>query len=149
MPEFILNETRPSKAYDSLSDFAKGYVEAMFFTNGDTGDNRENLLNDLGVERLTKKSIAAIVKDCAAFCYSNQVALNLAYALNPGSYGGTGFDAARAGRCFWFVRQGHGVDWLDNYAPAESPECLVQLSESSKAYGETYVEVHRGWIHCK
>lgn len=43
MPEFCLNESaRTAHPFYALSDFAKGYVEAMFFTNGDTGDERDN-----------------------------------------------------------------------------------------------------------
>jgi hypothetical protein len=45
MPEFVLNRPHwwPSAAPDDdadLRDFACGYVEAMFFTNGDCGDER-------------------------------------------------------------------------------------------------------------
>lgn len=38
MPEFTLNS-------DALPEFTKGYVEALFFTNGDTGADDEDKLN--------------------------------------------------------------------------------------------------------
>ena len=45
MPEFMLNS---DARFESLPEFTKGYVEAMFFTNGDTGADDEDKLNRLG-----------------------------------------------------------------------------------------------------
>lgn len=148
MPQFELNtptrRTSPAKphAFYGLSDFAKGYVEAMFFTNGDTGDEREALLNELGVERLTRASVAAIARDCDAF---------------TGKFGPDGcfiqqwldrspdYTDAQAGRDFWFTRQGHGVGFQDR--EELTPEQAETLRGAAHAMGETYVECYRGWIH--
>ena len=167
MPQFILN-TPPTRAdygravaygyakpqnprrvhpYNDLSDFAKGYVEAMFFTNGDTGDTREDLLNDWGVERLTRASVANIARDCDKFEAENETHLGQALCLEPG---GEGLEHSRheltdsrLGNLFWFARQGHGVAFTDDgYAP-----CLQALQEAAQKVGETYVEAYRGWIY--
>jgi hypothetical protein len=110
MTEFQLNTPRRSHPFYALDDFAKGYVEAMFFTNGDTGDERENLLNELGVERLTHAAIEDIAKDCNAFlgaimpdgCFVRQWLDRVA-----------NYDDEQAGRDFWFTRQGHGAGFWD------------------------------------
>ena len=52
MPEFTLNS---DARFEALPEFTKGYVEALFFTNGDTGADDEDKLNRLGTARLTAK----------------------------------------------------------------------------------------------
>jgi hypothetical protein len=54
MPKFELNTHPTNQAYDNSGSLVQGYIEAMFFTNGDMGGERENLLNELGVSRLTR-----------------------------------------------------------------------------------------------
>jgi hypothetical protein len=140
MPNFQLSKPfYNSHAYYSLDDFAKGYVEAAFFTNGDTCDENENLLNDLGVERLTKKAVAKIANDCAQFQKEAADLLNQAYLRD--------YDDSQAGRDFWFNRQGHGVGFWDR-KELEENELGEKLSEASKKFGEAYFYVERGWIHC-
>jgi len=148
MPEFILN-TPPTRShpFHDLSDFAKGYVEAMFFTNGDTGDERENLLNEWGVARLTHASVAAIARDCKSFYHANKPELEAAQALEPGGegleHGRDSLDERRLGQLFWYARQGHGVAFTDDgYAP-----CLEALQDAARAFGQTYIEAYRGWIY--
>lgn len=156
MPEFILNEPdRPSHPFYALDDFAKGYVEAMFFTNGDIGDDKnENKLNEMGVERLTRASVANIKATCSKFtgtimqdgCFVRQW-MDRAQALEPGSdafrYATEPLDDRRCGHLFWYARQGHGVTWNDD---GDSP-ILEALQEASQAMGESYVDAYRGWIH--
>lgn len=163
MPKFVLN-TPPSAAdirqavtygYISprngvrhdLSEFAKGYLEAMFFTNGDIGDEREDLLNDLGVKCLTKAAIADIAKDCAKFWEANAADLDAAKELVPGGegfeYGRDELTDQRLGNLFWYARQGHGVAFTDDgYA-----DCLDRLQDAASAFGEAYVEAYHGWIY--
>lgn len=185
MPQFILNEpaTRhpanlPAGAkthpFYSLDSFARGYVEAMFFTNCDTGnEEREDHANELGVERLTRKSVAAIKRDCSAF---------LSHIMPDGCtarqwldrVGDSDYDDTQAGRDFWLTRQGHGAGFWDreaidvdlfepiNPAPGlggwelrrddrEQGACRGNirdgLSDAAKAAGESYVEIYKGWIH--
>jgi hypothetical protein len=150
MPEFILNKPRdrkPPHPYFELSTFAQGYVEAMFFTNGDTGDERENLLNDWGVERLTKEACADIAKDCEAFWTANETDLKAAMELEPGSesfrYARYELDETRLGHLFWYSRQGHGVGFDDD----GNADCLNRLQEAGRAFPEAYIEAYRGWIY--
>lgn len=153
MSEFVLNKPRnrkPPHAFYSLSMFAKGYVEAMFFTNGDTGDEVEDKsLNDLGVERLTRSSVEAIARDCEKFWSDNESDLQAALSLEPGSsefrYGREELDDARLGNLFWYARQGHGVSFTDD----GDASCLERLQEAAQRFGECYVEVSRGWIYCR
>jgi hypothetical protein len=139
MPEFILNDDKP---LCGLSDFERGYIEAMFFTNGDTGDARENLLNGLGTSRLTRKALASIKADCGAF---------LAAFVSPGRTiaeviaAQENYDEEQAGRDFWYTRQGYGVGfWCrDELAEAVS----YALSQAAEAQGQAYVATWRGWIY--
>lgn len=156
MPEFILNlppRRKPPHAYYGLDEFSQGYVEAMFFTNGDCGDDDENLLNDLGVERLTKKSVAAVKKTCGAFlgrvmpdgCFARQWIDRL--ADRAGRYGDGVPDDRRAGHMFWYSRQGHGVAWTDDFGADEELHGVADgLQEAGRGTGEQYVEVSAGWI---
>jgi len=168
MPEFQPNARQRGKhpCY-ALDDFAEGYVEAMFFTNGDTGDEREDLLNAMGVERLTKASVAKIADDCARFQAAAADLLAKAYAECD-------YDSAQAGRDFWFTRQGHGVGFWDRkplddsralwrelgsprvgepgwaeYEKRRHPTLGDKLSAIAKTFGESYVETWRGWIHVR
>jgi len=148
MPQFYLNEpSRAAHPFYALSDFARGYVEAMFFTNGDTGDEREDLLNELGVERLTRAAVADIEADCAKFWTANESDLSAAKDLEPGSedfrYAREVLDDRRLGHLFWYARQGHGVGFEDD----GSADCLDRLQNAARAFGEAYCETWRGWIH--
>lgn len=144
MPEFQLNTPNKAHPFYTLSAFARGYVEAMFFTNGDTGDERENLLNELGVEKLTRKAVKDIAADCDKFlstimpdgCFVQQW-IARAEELDPS------YDETRAGHDLWFSRQGHGVGFWDRGLG----EIGDGLDEIAKAIGEAYPEVSRGWIY--
>lgn len=173
MPQFILNtpdRAPPAKRphpYYALDDFAKGYVEALFFTNGDTGDEREGRLNEMGVERLTRASVAKIKEDCDAFQAEHTGLLTLAYATGE-------YTPEQAGRDFWFTRQGHGAGFWDRgqlddsralwrelgrprigepgwdeYTRRKGPTLGEKLSGAAKAFGECYVETWRGWVHVR
>ncbi len=158
MPEFILNtpqQRKPPHAFYSLDEFTKGYVEAMFFTNGDTCEERENILNDLGVERLTRKSVAAIKAYCSDFqsrimpdgCFARQW-INRLQEGEPGTYGDGVTDDRRAGHMLWYASQGHGVAWGDDYSSDQPENATAEgLQEASRKHGESYVEISRGWIY--
>ena len=166
MPQFILN-TPPSRRdvelgfkimgkrravhpfYD-LDEFAQGYVEAMFFTNGDIGDEtRPDRLNRMGVSRLTRDTVEIIKGDCDRFQVENEPLLGAALCLEPGAEGlehaREALNDRRLGQLFWFARQGHGVAFTDGgYA-----DCLRDLQKAARAFGECYVEAWRGWIHVR
>lgn len=138
MPEFILNTPARKHAFDSLDEFARGYVEAMFFTNCDSGHENEFIANELGVERLTRASVATIKAQCDAF--QAQAAELLKQAYERGDY-----DAEQAGRDFWFTRQGHGVGFWDR--DQLDGTLGDKLSAAARSFGESYVEIYRGWIY--
>ena len=135
---------------DYLDEFAQGYVEAMFFTNGDIGDEtRPDRLNEMGVSRLTRDAVETIEGHCIRFQGDNAAALRAAKELIPGAegleYAREDLDDRRLGQLFWFARQGHGVAFTDGgYA-----DCLRDLQEAARAFGECYVEAWRGWIHVR
>jgi len=151
---------RREHRYYALDDFAKGYVEAMFFSNGDTCDDNESLLNDLGVDKLTIRSIGRIKRACEQFQKRAAPLLELAYACED-------YDEAQAGHDFWFTRQCHGVGFWDRgqlrhdiYHHPTKHEALSLcnegvfagvlgdlLSQAAKSFHECDVSVSRGWIH--
>lgn len=138
MPEFVLNT--PPKAqhpFYAMDTFARAYVEAVFFTNGDTGDDRENLLNDWGVECLTPESCAQIRLDCAAF--KAAASDTLAQAIDI-------YGEEKAAHDFWFTRQGHGAGYWDGDLP---DDIGTILTAAAKAQGECCVEAYRRKIHVR
>lgn len=150
MTQFILNDSaRAGHPFYNLSDFAKGYVEAMFFTNCDNGDDGVSA-NHLGIERLTRASVKAIKRDCDAFlshimpdgCTARHWIDKLS-ALDSPRYGNGCSDDRRAGHFFWYARQGHGVSWTDDYAS----DIADGLIAASQLFGECYPEISRGWIY--
>lgn len=168
MPEFCLNApTRAVHPYYNLDSFARGYVEAMFFTNCDSGAEDEFIANRLGVERLTRGSVVAIAKDCAEFQQTAAPLLELAYCR--------GYDPDQAGADFWFTRQGHGVGFWDRGLidvnvyrlpdgelampdDSETDSDLLAsgatplgnlgraLSTVAKTFGECWPQIYGGWI---
>lgn len=143
MPKFELNKRGYGASYDSLSDFEKTYVEAMFFTN-DYGDNETNEfhMNELGVSRLTRKSIAAIKRDCTKFLLLEVDGKTVRQWIADSE-----LDAACTGtpaHDFWYTRQGHGCGfWDGDY----SDKIADALTKAAKQIGESYGEIYRGWIH--
>lgn len=138
MPEFILNKS--GVAYDTLSPFAKAYVEAMFFTNCDTGDSDENKANRLGTSRLTRGAIAAIALDCGDFLDDNTATIACVLEHGERDLDGIAHD-------FWFTRQGHGVGFWEGESRGYPGETGDELSRAAKGFGEVYPYFSRGWIH--
>lgn len=106
MPEFILDlgDTMSARAFRDLDAFTQGYIEAMFFTETGTGDDGE--LEDATFADLAPETVEQIVSECTAFQEAASALLELAYER-------TGYDAERAGRDFWFTRNGHGAGYWD------------------------------------
>jgi hypothetical protein len=147
MPEFILNnELVPGgkkKLYNDLDGFAKGYIEAMFFTNCDSGHDDEHIANKLGVDRLTIQSIHHIKRQCADFQIAAEALLDLAYEQ--------AYEEAQAGRDFWFTRQGHGVGFWDrdelDVDIGAGENLGKELSKAADKFGEANCYIYRGWIN--
>jgi len=133
MPQFILNENADTSSI-MLDDFTHGYIEAMFFTNGDTGDDDETSLNDLGVAAITKESMASIKADCARFV--GDAATLLEEAIDRG------YSLEQAGRDFWFTRQNHGVGFWDREelnGDETKTDLGEKLTETAHKFGEACV----------
>jgi len=107
MTQFKLNvNVDSSSPFHDLDAFTQGYIEAMFFTNGDTGDENEDLLNELGVAAITPESMKSIVRDCERF--KKEAAALLEEAT------GRGYSARFLGIDFWQTRQGYIVElWFE------------------------------------
>ena len=120
MPEFVM-EYRDHAAR-AESDFVLGFIEALFFTESDgmfcaadwfTDEAQEareqgqcsQLPSDVGYTDLHPDSLSAIRADCEAWQAANAALLAQAYSR--------GYDAAQAGRDYWFTRNGHGVGFWD------------------------------------
>ena len=145
MPEFCLN-TNASRnhSYYKLSSFAQGYVEAMFFTNGDIGDDKdEHKLNNMGVDRLTRKAVKSIKRDCDGFLSNRIGGLFARQYIDAASE--NGYDNEQAGRDFYYTRQGHGVGFQDSDALTNVQ--AYALDAIAKRFGEVHVEAYRGWIY--
>lgn len=141
MPQFVLNQpANSSHPFYSLNAFERGYVEAMFFTNCDSGDEDEFIANRLGVESLTVESIEAIKEDCKDFLesgvsYRNGNLVSVRDFLAEASES-SGYSDEQAGNDFWFTRQGHGVGYWDR----EQLDAAAQhvLTNAAKEMGEVY-----------
>lgn len=158
MPEFILNRPhwvpsprtraeRAALAECADLDFVCAYVEALFFTNGDSGDEDEDSLNALGAERLTRESKFAIIRDCADFLNrtvphpeGGTWSVRDLVEAEPGGMG-------QAGRDFWFTRQGHGVGFWDRDGDVWSETARDTLTSVSKTFQErTAYRTCTGWV---
>jgi len=129
MPEFILDHGSPeaSKRFANLDSFTQGYVEAMFFTNTGTGDDGD--MEHATVSDLSEEAWSNIIRSCEAFQEKAKTLLTLAYARN--------YDAAQAGRDYWFTRNGHGVGFWDR-EQLEADSLGDELSDACR-HSEVYV----------
>lgn len=138
MPQFNLNKS--GGGYDSLSDFAKSYVEAMFFTNCDSGDDDEHKANRLGTSRLTRQALECIATDCAQFEAENAAVIQEVLEHGERDLEGIAHD-------LWFTRQRHGVGFWEGESRGYPADTSDKLNKAAKAMGEVYPSFHRGWIY--
>ncbi|SON54269.1 hypothetical protein HDIA_0728 [Hartmannibacter diazotrophicus] len=122
MPEFILDTSNAAKEWRDLSDFAKGFIEAMYFCDQSPaydmadwfseetqeavreGQSDGEIPSDAGVEHLHPDAIRDIAKFCEAF--ETKAADLLAKAYDREDY-----DSEQAGRDLYFTYAGHGVGY--------------------------------------
>lgn len=145
MPQFILNkaETRGKRWFwNTLNDTARGYIEAMFFTNCDTGDDNENLANDLGVDRLTFDSLRNIKARCDDFlsCVMPDGRTVEAWLKDEPDY-----SLNRAGNDLWYNQQGHGCGFWDRTELGDRANAYDKVCREH--FSQIDVEIYRGWIH--
>lgn len=159
MPQFILKgaphwypEPRSLTEANKLEvakGLAMGYVEAIFFTNGDCGDDDDASLNRLGAGRLTRASRTRIVQDCNDFL-SHIIQTEGPY---KGAFVRQVLDAEpggdeQAGHDFWLTRQGHGSGFWDRDDDTWSEPAREALTAACEHFGEVHaVHKWRGWIY--
>ena len=133
MPKFIMpfNNAENIRAFNALSAFTQGYVEAMFFTSTGTGDDED--LETATFDDLAPETVAKIVSDCAAFERQAESLLFEAYERE--------YDDIQAGRDFWFTRNGHGVGYWAR-EDLDSGELGEALSTAAKSFGG--IDLSRG-----
>lgn len=160
MPEFVLetsgivhmNQPLPMSyalQWCDLDTFTQGYIECLFFTSEcpqvetrefrtkafrrrlDNGQADGVLPCDVGFGDLASEALADIIADCKAFQEANAGLLGQAYERD--------YDAAQAGRDFWFTRNGHGVGYWDRTAlEPDDPEYerLTDIMVAASASGD-------------
>lgn len=138
MPEFVLDygTDDAARAFKALDSFTQGYVTAMFFT--DTGDAENGDLESASFAELAPTTLEKIISDCACFQLDNGTAMESAYAAVDG-VSGWNIDDEKAGRDFWYNRNGHGCgfwdgDWPEPFATA--------LDKAAKQFGQ--IDLYRG-----
>lgn len=112
MPQFILDHGGPDGAaiFDSLDEFAQGYIEAMFFTSAGPGDD----LEDYTVADLAPETVEKIIRDCERFQRSCKALLTKAYGMDEKTFRGPrSYTPRRAGNDLWYTRNGHGTGFWD------------------------------------
>lgn len=125
MPEFQMPLDSSEYAVQwqtaKIGYFAKGYLEAMFFTecHADNPELEHATINDLSVEAWERS-----LRTCAKFEEGNAGLLARAYEEYD-------YDSEQAGRDFWFTRNGHGCGFWDRGLD----ELGDQLSEASRQHG--------------
>ena len=111
--------------YVDLSDFTRGYVDAIFFTEN------EDTLKDKGFKIFAPEALTRIIEDCTSFELSNVKLLDAAYSMNE--Y----FTPASAGHDFWLTRNHHGAGFWDRDLGAIGDA----LTQKCQAFKEVYIYI--------
>lgn len=152
----VENMTAQKRVNEMLAvadDFVRGYLESIWFTNGeeipvhsddddDSQDNQDFWPLEFDPENISAGSLQSIVDDCAAFKAVNPELFELAASVRPESH---------LGHDFWLTRNGHGTGFWDREeinqtftlsTEHDSIEILSsdtisqKLTEYSKPFGE-------------
>ena len=139
MPEFRMNKDGeagdPPVTFDSLDEFTRGYIEALFFMDNAPGVSTEewqapgfepsegNFPCDVGFADIAAESLDRIRADCSVFQRKAFILLHHACESH-------GYSMARAGHDFWLTRCGHGAGFWDR------KELAFRLSGDKEEVGE-------------
>lgn len=144
MPEFILphGSAEDEQAFNELAPFVRGYIECMFFTDTNTGDDAEDGLEHASTGELAPESLAKIIAECEAWQAENASLLALAYQQDD-------YSEEQAGRDYWFTRNGHGCGFWDReqltVIVSEGPTTTTKLGDVlSKAARYSSRSIYRG-----
>lgn len=132
MPEFYSHAA--IEASRGLDAFTRGYIVALYFTeSGDYDDeltpdeNDDNGAHFDVEDELSADAIELIREVCEDFQRSNSELLAQYREC-------TGRDDESAGHDFWLTRNRHGAGFWDR----GKHSCLRELTESARAYGESW-----------
>jgi hypothetical protein len=117
-----------------LDEFTRAYLECALWSSLDS--EGELLDPRFGVEDFSPGAIEQAENDCVRFQAENAADLLFANYGHP-EYS----DDSLAGQDFWLTRCGHGAGFWDGDLPEPIGETLTK---ASKAFGEAYVEEHKG-----
>jgi hypothetical protein len=125
MPEFIIpyGSAKDEQRFKGLSYLVQGYIEAMFFT--DTGSGDDKGLEHATFADLDDQTLAAIKLDCDKFYAMAEPLISDAISLSPKPY-----TLRRAGNDFWYTRNGHGTGFWDRDLPGELGEKLSTIAKN-------------------
>jgi hypothetical protein len=137
MPEFILDTNgrialRTAHTpfgslwtrWEDLRPFTQGYIEALFFTESEPGTTH-----------LAPEALARIIADCTAFQADHGMLIEACAEFSENLRPDNDDVWTRAGRDYWFTRNGHGVGfWLqhDRWPPPHGDA----LDAAAKRAGE-------------
>lgn len=132
MPKFILDTGTPEadSAFRLLDGFTQGYIEALFFTETGTGDDGD--LQNATVAELAPEALDRIKRDCAAF------QATAAWQAWREYTGGALDSRVKAGRDFWYTRNGHGCGFWDGDWPEPHAAALTAAAESFGEVNDVY-----------
>ena len=130
MPEFQMPKGDRPRSFDAIAPFARGYIEAVFFTNCDRGDELDGATWD----DVAPETVARIMTDCDRFERENAVLLQAARTRCDMS-------DEQLGRDFWFTRCGAGVGYWDR-KELERDNIGASLTEACRAWPS--LDLYRG-----
>ena len=112
-----------------LDDFAKGYIAALFFTEGGDGE-----LEGYEIYDLSPEALESIKADCARFQKEN--AADIATIEGKQYDEGYASGEERAGHDLWLTRNRHGVGYCDR--KDLDPDVAKRLTDAARAFGECW-----------
>lgn len=183
MPEFVLDTSgrvaihgrrstpNPAEftAWEHLDSFTQGYIEALFFTEGEPSISRDDdvfinrgpsdaeprselwegeyegehkaIPGDYGFADLAPETLAQIIEDCREFQASDDAGAVLFRVYESDR----DYSPEQAGRDFWFTRNGHGVGFWDraDLEPGDDIEGNPgeELSAAARKRGEVWAHL--------
>lgn len=138
MPEFVMDTSGRVAAFPpvqttsvqwfQLDGFTQGYIEAMFFTESGSDTDGKDVSEDACFGDIAPEALVTIMADCAKFLCPDggpKQGPNTDAIEAAGEVSELDMDAVwmKAGRDFWYTRNGHGCgfwdgDWPEPYATA-------------------------------
>lgn len=111
---------------ESTDAFTDGYLEAALWSTTDESDEHggQPLDQNYGISNIADETFVKMLRDTRAFQVDNAKAL-----------ADSGLSDDRAGRDFWFNREGHGVGfWSESPRDSRAEEALDALAKAAEAY---------------